>query len=155
MFDNRQYREAIDVTSSQSDFLSYVVHAALIEAPHGYGAMERALQEAAEERTSKLLRHIEWLNLIGNIAPMLGLLGTVWGMISAFFDIVEKGGTPQAQDLADSIGMALVTTGLGLAIAIPALAVYALMRNRIDALSSETVVASQELIANFRPAKKS
>jgi biopolymer transport protein ExbB len=154
MFDNKQYREAIDMTAAQPDFLSHVVHASLTEAPHGYAAMERAMEEAAEERTTKLLRHIEWLNLIGNISPMLGLLGTVWGMINAFFKIVEKGGTPDPADVANPIGIALVTTLLGLAVAIPSLAIYALMRNRIDALSSETILASQELISTFRPAKK-
>jgi biopolymer transport protein ExbB len=154
MFEAKQYREVIDVTAEQTDFLSYVMHAALTEAPHGYPAMERAMEEAAEERTTKLLRNIEWLNLIGNIGPMLGLLGTVWGMIQAFFEIVRKGGTPNPADFAGAIGVALVTTLLGLMVAIPALSVYAFLRNRIDALSSEAMLVSQELISTFRPTAK-
>ena len=154
MFDAKQYREAIDVTAAQPDFLSYVIHAALTEAPHGYASMERAMEEASEERTTKLLRKIEWLNLIGNIGPMLGLLGTVWGMIQAFFKIVQTGGTPKPDKLAGAIGIALVTTLLGLSVSIPALAVYAFMRNRIDALSSEAMMVSQELISTFRPTGK-
>ncbi len=153
-FDEKQYREAIEITAEEPSFLSYVVHASLSEAAHGYPAMERAMEEAAEERTTKLMRQIEWLNVIGNIAPMLGLMGTVWGMILAFFKIVEKGGTPNPADLAGAIGIALVTTLLGLVVAIPSLGVYAVMRNRIDSLSSETVLASQELISNFRPVAK-
>ncbi len=151
MFDNQQYRDVIELTSNEPSFLSYVVNSALSEAAHGYSAMERAMEEAAEERTTKLLRQIEWLNLIGNISPMLGLLGTVWGMIGAFFTIVEKG-SPNPADLAGDIGIALVSTLLGLAIAIPALSVYGLMRNRVDALASETMTACQELISTFRPA---
>ena len=112
------------------------------------------MEEAAEERSTKLFRKIEWLNLIGNIGPMMGLLGTVWGMINAFYKMVEKGGQAQAADLAGPIGTALVTTLLGLAIAIPALSVYAFMRNRIDALGSEAVMACQELISAFRPTRK-
>lgn len=154
MFGNRQYREAIEVTAAQPDMLSYVVHSALAEAPHGYASMARAMEEATEERTTKLLRKIEWLNLIGNIGPMLGLLGTVWGMIQAFFSIVEKGGTPDPADFAGAIGVALVTTLLGLSVAIPALTIYAIMRNRIDALSSEALMVAQELISGFRPGKK-
>ena len=154
LFEAREYREVIEVTSTEPSFLSYVVHASLSEAAHGYPAMERAMEEAADERTTKLLRQIEWLNLIGNISPMLGLLGTVWGMIRAFFSIVQTGGTPKPEDLAGDIGIALVTTLLGLAIAIPALAVYAVMRNRIDSLSTETLVASSELISTFRPTDK-
>jgi len=152
MFEAKDYREAIEMTSTEPSYLSYVIHAALAEAAHGYPAMERAMEEASEERTTKLLRQIEWLNLIGNISPMLGLLGTVWGMINAFFELVAAGGSPEPEKLAGSIGIALVTTLLGLSIAIPALAVYSLMRNRIDALSSETMVASQELVSTFRPA---
>lgn len=155
MFSAKQYREVIDMTEGQSDMLSYMIHSALTEAPHGYPAMERAMEEAAEEQTTKLLRKIEWLNLIGNIGPMMGLLGTVWGMIGAFFTIVEKG-TPNPADLANDIGVALVTTMLGLCVAIPAMSVYAIMRNKIDALSSEAILVSQEMISTFRPtARKS
>jgi len=155
LFDNKQYREAIEVTATEPSLLSYIIHAALTEAAHGYASMERAMEEAAEEKTTNFLRKIEWLNLIGNVSPMLGLLGTVWGMINAFMEIVEAKGIPPADRLAYSIGIALVTTLLGLAIAIPSLAVFAIMRNRIDAMSNEAVMASEELIGTFRPAPKS
>lgn len=154
MFEAKQFREAIEMTGAQGDYLSYIVHAALNEAPHGYAAMERALEEAAEERTTKMLRNIEWLNLIGNIGPMMGLLGTVWGMILTFFSIVEVGGMPDPGKLAGDIGIALVTTLQGLVVAIPSLGMYGALRNRIDALTSESMVAAQELISTFRPGKK-
>ena len=154
LFDNKQYREAIEVTATEPSMLSYVVHAALGEAARGFAAMERAMEEASEEKTSDMLRRIEWLNLIGNISPMLGLLGTVWGMILAFMEIVKARGMPPPENLARSIGIALVTTLLGLAVAIPSLSVFAVIRNRIDALSSEAVAAAAELIATFRPAPK-
>jgi len=152
LFDEKQYGEAIEMSAGEPSFLSYVVHAGLSDASHGYPAMERAMEEAAEERTTKLLRQIEWLNLIGNISPMLGLFGTVWGMILAFQTLALSGGTADPAKLSDSIGIALVTTLLGLAIAIPALAVYAVMRNRVDSLTSESMVAAQDLISTFRPA---
>ena len=152
LFDEKQYGEAIEISADEPSFLSYVIHAGLSDASHGYPAMERAMEEASEERTTKYLRQIEWLNLIGNISPMLGLLGTVWGMILAFQELAASGGTADPADLADSIGIALVTTLLGLAIAIPALAVYAVMRNRVDSLTSEAMVAAQDLISTFRPA---
>jgi len=152
LFDEKQYGEAIEMTATEPSFLSYVIHAGLSDASHGYPAMERAMEESSEERTTKYLRQIEWLNLIGNISPMLGLLGTVWGMILAFQELAASGGTADPADLADSIGIALVTTLLGLSIAIPALAVYAVMRNRVDALTSEAMVAAQDLISTFRPA---
>ncbi|MFW6066150.1 MAG: MotA/TolQ/ExbB proton channel family protein, partial [Planctomycetota bacterium] len=133
MFENKQFRDAIDHVSQREDMLSEVLRAGLSEAPHGYGAMERAMEDAADERRARLLRRVEWLNLIGNVSPMLGLLGTVWGMILAF-GTLERTGIPEAGALAGSIKTALVTTLLGLAVAIPSLAVYGTLRNRIDGL---------------------
>jgi len=147
---DKKYREALEWMDNDPSFVSRVLHSALSQAPHGYNAMERALEESAEERTTKMLRSIEWLNLIGNIGPMMGLLATVWGMIGAFFAIVEKGWIPNPADLAESIGIALVTTLQGLSVAIPALGIYGFMRNRIDSLSSEAITTSQELVSQFR-----
>ncbi len=154
LFDNRQYREAIEATANHPSYLAGVIHAALSEAPRGYQAMERALEDAASERTTVFLRSVEYLNLLGNIAPMIGLLGTVWGMILAFFTIVEKGGMPDPAALADALGIKLVCTFVGLVVAIPSLTVYGLIRNRIDILCSEGISTAQGMIAAFRPAKK-
>lgn len=154
MFDNKQYREVIDLTSTQGDFLSHVLHAALSEAPRGYPAMERALEEAAAQRTTKLLRSIEWLNLLGNIGPMMGLLGTVWGMILVFFKIAQSDTVPSPGALAKPLGIKLVCTLLGIVVAIPSLAVYGIQRTRIDGMSAEAMICAQELIAIFRPGAK-
>jgi biopolymer transport protein ExbB len=153
-FSNRQYREAIELTGGEASLFSGIVHAALSEARYGYPAMERALEDMAEHRISRLLRHAEWLNLIGNIGPMVGLFGTVWGLILTFFVIVESGGIPDPANLAGAIGIKLVCTLLGLVVAIPSLAAYGVMRNRIDGLSAEALKAAQDLIANFRPGRQ-
>ncbi|MHC4561222.1 MAG: MotA/TolQ/ExbB proton channel family protein [Planctomycetota bacterium] len=154
MFENRQYREALEVTETDPSYIAGVMNASLSQASFGYSAMERGLEEAAEERTTGMLRNIEWLNLIGNIGPMLGLMGTVWGMIGAFFSIVEVG-KADPKMMAKDIGVALVTTLLGLVVAVPALSVYAIIRNKIDGISSEAMVAAQEMISQLRPTKKS
>jgi biopolymer transport protein ExbB len=153
MFNNKQFREAIDVSANEPSMFSQMVHAALAEAPRGYANMERALEDAAEDRTVRLLREVEWLNLLGNVGPMMGLLGTVWGMILAFFNIVEAG-TVNASMLAGALGVKLVCTLVGLIVAIPSLSVYGIARNKIDMLSSEAVTNAQELISTFRPGKK-
>ena len=150
----KQYREAIESTTQGQDYLSFIMHAALLEAPHGFGAMERAMGEAAEERTAKMLRYTEWLNLIGNLGPMLGLLGTVWGLIKTFFAIVEAGGIPDPGKLAGAIGIKLVCTLLGLSIAIPALGVYGAMRNRSDTMTAEAQSAGKDMLGILRRAKK-
>lgn len=148
----QQFRQAIEFTRRHPSYLAALVHAALVEAPNGYGAMERAIEEAGDAQTTRLLRPVEYLNIIGNIAPMLGLFGTVYGMILAFQELVAAGGNPDPVQLADGISTALVTTFWGLVVAIPALAVYALIRNQIDALTSEGMLIAEELISPFKPA---
>ena len=108
--------------------------------------METAMAEVLDRDTTSMLRRIEWLNIIGNVAPMIGLFGTVWGMIDAFTGIVHAGGQPEPADLAGGISTALVTTWWGMVVAIPALAAYGFLRNRIDSLSAQTAVTVEELL---------
>jgi biopolymer transport protein ExbB len=151
MFEQRQYRAALDLTNADRSFFSRLIYTSLNESKFGYTAMERALDSSAEEQITRLLRRTEWLNLLGNIGPMVGLLGTVWGLIMTFFAIVRNGGVPDPGQLAGAIGIKLVCTLLGLVVAIPSLAVYSVMRNRIDGLSNDAVLAAQDLVASLRP----
>lgn len=155
MISRGDYRAAITYARHDASYLGRVVSAALEEAGNGYGAMERAVEEASDAETSRYLRPVEYLNVIGNIAPMMGLFGTVYGMIVAFQKLVERGGNPDPSELAAGISTALVTTFWGLVVAIPALAAYALVRNKIDALTSEGLLVAERLIAPFKPAGSS
>ena len=112
--------------------------------------MENAMAEMIEQDATALLRKIEWLHIIGNVAPMIGLFGTVWGMIDAFHGIVSAGGQPEPADLAGGISTALVTTWWGLVVAIPALAAYGLLKNRIDSLAAEVAVTAENLLRNVQ-----
>ena len=153
MFDERRFREALEFCQNDPSYVASVVHAGLIEAANGYSAMEKAMTDASEERSARLFRKIEYLNLLGNIAPMLGLFGTVYGMMEAFSTIASKGGTANPADLAHGIMVALFSTFLGLMAAIPALTGYAIFKNRIDQLSIEATLVAEELLANFKPSK--
>src|SRR5437016_604217 len=82
------------------------LHAAIRRAYLKYSAMREAMESSVGEQTSDLFRRIEPLNVIGNIGPLLGLLGTVLGMIMAFYKLLETGGTPKTTDLAGGIGTA-------------------------------------------------
>ncbi|MBN2136169.1 MAG: MotA/TolQ/ExbB proton channel family protein [Sedimentisphaerales bacterium] len=110
------------------------------------------LAESLQDQASALLRRIEWLNLIGNVSPMVGLFGTVYGMIKLFNAIVLAGGQPQATQLADGISVALVTTFWGLFIAIPALAVHGVFQNRIEALINDAVMEAEAIMPEIRRA---
>jgi biopolymer transport protein ExbB len=103
----------------------------------GFAEYKAAAEEAGEEQTSRLYRKTEVLGLIGAIAPMLGLLGTVQGMILAFNTIADKAGMARPEDLAGAIGLALVTTFEGLVVAIPTMVAFSFFRNRIDSIVAE------------------
>lgn len=151
LLNEKRYREAIEYADADHSYLGKLVSAALNEAGAGYGAMERAVEEASDAEVSRALRPVEYLNVLGNIAPMLGLFGTVYGMIVAFQKLVAAGGKPDPGELAAGISTALVTTFWGLVVAIPALAAYAIVRNKIDALTSEGMLVAEELIRPFKP----
>jgi biopolymer transport protein ExbB len=103
----------------------------------GYAEYRSAVEEAGEDQTGKLYRRTEVLNVIGAIAPMLGLTGTVLGMIEAFTTIASLEGMARPQELAGGIGQALITTLLGLLVAIPTMVAFSFFRNKIDSLVAE------------------
>lgn len=129
-----------------------IVQASLIEAEGGWPAAEKGLEEEAAEQAGRLFRKIEYLSVLGNIAPMVGLLGTVIGMILAFREVADTQGAARAGELASGIYQALVTTVGGLLVAIPSLAAYAVFRNRVDQLMAETVSAARRVLTPVKRA---
>ena len=115
-----------------------------------FGAFEikNAIEEAGEDQTAKLYRSTDALGVIGSIAPLLGLLGTVLGMVGAF-DSISNAATPNHEKLAGNISLALVTTLLGLILAIPCIALYRYFGNRVDALASEASLEIERLVLHL------
>lgn len=113
----------------------------------GFAEYRTAVEEAGEDLTGRLYRRTELLNVIGSIAPMLGLLGTVIGMIEAFTTIAAREGMATPQELAGGIGDALITTFLGLVVAIPAMVALSFFRTRIDSLVAESGKRIERILA--------
>ncbi|HBO43328.1 MAG TPA: peptide transporter TolQ, partial [Planctomycetaceae bacterium] len=134
----------------QPSFLAFVLSAGLGEVEGGWTAVEKAVEDAVADQSARLFRKIEYLSVIGNIAPMLGLLGTVVGMIFAFREVADTQGAARAADLATGIYLALVTTVEGLIVAIPALGAFAIFRNRVDQLVAETAYAAQHALGPLK-----
>jgi biopolymer transport protein ExbB len=130
--------------------LSVVLLSGLSELEFGWREVEKAVEDSLAQQAARLMRRIEYLSVIGNIAPMVGLLGTVTGMIFAFQQVATTRGAAGAGDLAEGIYQALVTTVGGLIVAIPALAIYAVCRNRVDALIAEVAYQSQHALAPIK-----
>ncbi len=108
--------------------------------------IEQAVIDGGERQISQLKKRLRVLNGVATLSPLVGLLGTVIGMIQAFNDIAESNAMGQAEQLARGIAMALLTTAAGLFIAIPALATYLYLSGRIDGLVMEMDHLGQELV---------
>ncbi|MGM0488452.1 MAG: MotA/TolQ/ExbB proton channel family protein [Planctomycetota bacterium] len=143
-------READQACRSKPSFLSYVLLNGLAEMDGGWPAIEKAMEDATAEQSARLFRRIEYLSVIGNIAPMVGLLGTVTGMIFAFHRVADTQGSAGAADLAEGIYQALVTTVGGLLVAIPSLGAFAIFRNRVDQFVAEAAYIAQHAFAPLK-----
>ncbi len=144
-----QFPEANQACQNQPSYLGYILSAGLTEAGMGYSAVEKAMEDASQQQAARMFRGLEYFTVIGTIAPMLGLLGTVWGMILAFMEFEQKT-NPQVSELAPGIYKALVTTLQGLCVAIPALAIYSILRNRVDELVAQTTLMAEHVFAGYK-----
>ncbi len=152
----RQSLLAGDVAAAQQacnanpSFLSFVLMHGISELEFGWNSVEKSIEDALAEQSARLFRKIEYLSVIGNIAPMVGLLGTVIGMIIAFQEVASTQGTASAPQLATGIYQALVTTVGGLIVAIPAIGAFAIFRNRIDQFVAEAAYMAQHVFTPLR-----
>ncbi len=150
LLSERKLTEARSLCLRTPGGLSQILLAGLEEVSSGlWGPVEKALEDAGAEQLIRSGRRIEHLSVISTLAPMLGLMGTVWGMIVAFMEFEVKA-NPQISELAPGIYKALVTTLQGLAVAIPCIAALAFFRSRIDELSSDALTAAGKAFADYR-----
>jgi biopolymer transport protein ExbB len=149
--EEKKYLAAIQFTAEEPSMMGHVLNGGLLEAANGYAAMERAIEESLEERAARLIRKTEYLNVIGNISPMIGLFGTVFGMILLFQAIYTADAFPPPRVVADKISVALITTFWGLFVAILALSFFAHFRNRIDVLTAECALVADQILSAFKP----
>lgn len=128
------------------DFISVAITRAVAQGGGDLGRMRNLVEESLQEQAMRFLRKIEWVNIIGNVSPMVGLFGTVLGIIKMFNAIAAVSGQPHPSQLAGGISVALVTTFWGLMIAIPALTIHGFFQNRIETLACEAAEESEKLL---------
>jgi biopolymer transport protein ExbB len=149
LLDERKYQEAYELAKTDESFLGQMLAAGMARISSGYEKAMSAMSQVGEEENMKLEHRLGYMALIGTIAPMVGLFGTVDGMIRSFMVIANTNTTPKPAELAMGISTALVTTIVGLAIAIPAMAAFNLLKNRVSRLILEVGVVSEELMSRF------
>jgi biopolymer transport protein ExbB len=140
----RRLSRAQELCRSQADacYIARILGAGLAKAGSGALGMlqvREAMQQAGDAETARLYRWIDAIAVIASVAPLLGLLGTVQGMIGAFEGVAASAVNDAAyyESLASNISLALITTFQGLVVAIPCTAAHAFLRNRIEAIAAE------------------
>lgn len=146
----KQFKELLDFTETDPSFVSQALNPALKRAP-SFQAMKEAMETAIGEQTADQFRRIEYLNIIGNLGPLLGLLGMVLGMIDSFQAMSESGGQADPKVLAAGISKALAHTFLGLMLALPCLASFGVLRTLIDRLTVQGALLAEELLLMTKP----
>jgi biopolymer transport protein ExbB len=146
----KKYQEAYELAKNDESFLGKVLSAGLARLSSGYPQAIEAMQEVGEEENMQLEHRLSYLALIGTISPMFGLLGTVDGMVRAFSVIAHSTVSPKPYELAAGVMTALVTTLVGLWLAIPAIIAFNILRNRIQRLVLEVGIVSENLMSRFQ-----
>lgn len=150
LFEENEFQEAMNTCEEDPNFFSRVVGAGLAKVGHGFDVMQSSMSEMGDEESIKLHQKIGYIALLANVAPMLGLLGTVQGMIVTFDKIAGSGGQASPAELAGGISIALLTTLFGLIVAIPMTAAFAYLRNRLVRSVIEVGAIIEDMFERFR-----
>ena len=151
LLEQSKFNEAYHRVAEDTSFLARVLSSGVRKLPSGMMLAQRAMEMANEDVTMEMEHRTTYLATVGTLGPMIGLVGTVYGMIMAFQVIAVEGSSPQASQLAAGISTALYATLEGIAISIPAIFFYALCRNRIARLSLEVGMTAEPLLEQFAP----
>ena len=135
----------LQLCKSYDNSLSRILKAGLLRFGGKVDEVERAIEGAGQHEASLLTSNLRVLGAVANITPMLGLLGTVFGMIKAF-NVISQSGTGNPGLVASGISEALITTAAGLVVGIPALALYHYFRGRIERFVFEMEEVSVQLV---------
>jgi biopolymer transport protein ExbB len=142
--------EAISLCDNTPGPAAKILAAAILAYEHGEKDIRLAIEDANAEEIPKLEKHVTILGTIGYITPLLGLLGTVLGMMQAFQTIHSKSVYLSAGDLSGAINLALTTTAAGLCVAIPCYIAYNYLLSRINSFSQEMEKAASEITFFFK-----
>lgn len=146
LLDKKEHQKAVSVCKQQSNIISAVALKGLSRVSKGKAVVEEAVQYEGKSQVERLWQNLSYLGDMAVIAPMLGLLGTVLGMIQAFNYQAFSAGQVQPLPLAQGLAKAMITTAFGLIIAVPILVFYAYFRGRLTRITQNAERASSEIV---------
>ncbi len=153
---DKKFQDAYDVCKDNDSFLARLVRTGIANLPNGRPEAKESMQQVAEEVVTTLEMKISYLAIIGTLGPMIGLVGTIWGMILSFQEIATAAGAqPRPEKVAEGISTALFITLEGVSLAVPAIYFFALFRNRIAQMTMEATRVADRTINSLVAAAKS
>ena len=152
---DKKFQEAYDVCKESDSFLARLVRTGIANLPNGRPEAKEAMMATSEEIVTGLEMKISYLATIGTLGPMIGLVGTVWGMIMSFQTIATAGGEqPRPEKVAEGISTALFITLEGITLSVPAIFFFAFFRNRISQMTMEANKVADRTISSLVAAAK-
>ena len=142
----RNYAEALHESAGTPGPVARVIHAAIIRHDSPASELREIVQEAGQLEVPKLERFLGILAMIALLTPLLGLLGTVAGMIEAFGTISSHGGYATVTELSNGVYKSLLTTAAGLVVATPTFVAYSYLSSRVNTLMHEMERAGIEVV---------
>jgi biopolymer transport protein ExbB len=151
----KKFQEAYDACRDDNSFLARLVRTGVANLPNGRAEAKEAMNTLGEEIVVTMESRISYLATIGTLGPMIGLVGTVWGMILSFQEIATAtGGQARPEKLAGGISTALFITLEGISLSVPAIFFFAFFRNRIAQIAMEATRVADRTITAFWTAAK-
>jgi biopolymer transport protein ExbB len=152
---DKKFQDAYDVCKDNDSFLARLVRTGIANLPNGRAEAKESMETATEEIVTSLEMKISYLAIIGTLGPMIGLVGTIWGMIMSFQEIATAAGAqPRPEKVAEGISTALFITLEGVSLSVPAIFFFAYFRNRIAQMTMEASRVADRTITSLIAAAK-
>lgn len=155
LLQKREFKEIYAIVKADKSFLSRLLAAGIAELPSGLAEARDAMERVGEAITVEMEKKISMLAVLGTLGPMIGLLGTLKGMIASFSVIALSDVQLKASQVAGGISEALLLTFEGVALSVPAIYFYAVFRNRVSTISVTTMLQADEYLRHFAHAARS
>jgi biopolymer transport protein ExbB len=148
------FKGVFDLLREDGSFISRVLTTGITDLPNGLAEARDAMERVGDAVTVEMEKKISMLAVLGTLGPMIGLLGTLQGMIASFSVIARSDATLNASQVAEGISQALVLTFLGVGLSVPAIYFFALFRNRVQHISVTTMLRADQFLRQFAHAAR-
>ncbi len=152
--EQRDFQGTYDLAVSDPSYFGTVLSTGIVELPNGMDEARDVMERTGESLTAQMEKKIGMLAVLGTLGPMIGLLGTLKGMIASFSVIALSDTQLKASEVAGGISEALILTFEGVALSVPAIYFFAVFRSRVSTLSLETMLKADEVLRSFAHAAR-